>query len=74
MLEAREAAAFLQGYVAAKRTRTPKWLIPHLKTVAQIFSGGAFNPLCVYEMQDAAKRLWQEAINAGIDKAVKHGS
>jgi len=60
-LSAREAAAFLQGYVAAKRTRTPKALYPHIRTAAQIFSGGAFNPLDVYALIDATKELWQKA-------------
>jgi len=46
----KEAAAFLQGYVAAKRTRTPKWLHRHLRTATQIFSSGAYNPLMVYKM------------------------
>lgn len=37
-LRDREAAAFLQGFIAAKRGRTPKWLRPHIQTAAQIFA------------------------------------
>lgn len=59
--EARDAAAFLQGYVAAKGRRTPKWLLPYIRVSSQIFNGGAFNPLAVYAMQDAAEKLWREA-------------
>lgn len=70
-MEPREAAAFIQGYMAAKRKRTPKWLHPHIRTAGQIFTGGAYNPLDIYEMVSAAKRLWHEAMKQRSDDRTK---
>jgi hypothetical protein len=33
--------------------------------MTNLFSGGAFNPLQVWEMIDAAKALWQDSIARG---------
>lgn len=67
-LTSREAAAFLQGFITAKKTRTPKYLHRHLRTAAQIFSGGALNPLDVVELVDASKKLWQDALKPAKKK------
>lgn len=69
----REAAAFFKGYVAAKRHRTPKWILRHLRTATLVLGGGAFNPMDIWAMQDAATDLWRAAVEAGETKAT-HGA
>lgn len=58
---AREAAAFLQGYMAAKGTRTPR----HVKVLVPLMAklhAGLGNHEDARTLIDAAKRIWQKKV------------
>lgn len=62
-LEAREAASFLQGYVAAKGTKTPAYLREHLRTAAGVLCQPYPHDVeAVMELVQTCKKLWQRKI------------